>query len=51
VYAKEGIVSIKTSATAHQEDILIENIKQSAKNIPGVKEINVYVMPILPFGD
>jgi len=51
VYVREGIVSVKTSATAYQEEMLAQNIRQAAKNVPGVKEINVYVMPILPFGD
>jgi hypothetical protein len=51
VHVKKGIVSIKTSATEYQEEILVGNIKKSALNVPGVKEVNVYVMPILPFGD
>ncbi len=51
VYAKKGVISIKTSASQYQEEILVENITRAAKNVPGVKEVNVYVMPILPFGD
>jgi cytidylate kinase len=51
VYVKKGVVSIKTSATEYQEEVLAENIKKSALDVSGVKEVNVYVMPILPFGD
>jgi cytidylate kinase len=51
VHVNKGIVSVKTTATEYQEEILIGNIKKSALNVPGVKEVNVYVMPILPFGD
>jgi cytidylate kinase len=51
VDARKGIVAVRTSASPYQEEILVDNIKQAAQNIAGVKEVDVNVMPILPFGD
>ncbi len=51
VYVKKGMVAVKTSASPYQEEILVDKIKLATQNMPGVKEVNVYVMPILPFGD
>ncbi|HMK56582.1 MAG TPA: cytidylate kinase-like family protein [Dissulfurispiraceae bacterium] len=51
VYARKGVVAIKTSASPYQEEVLVANIKKAAQGVAGVNEVNVYVMPILPFGD
>ncbi|HTZ18300.1 MAG TPA: cytidylate kinase-like family protein [Dissulfurispiraceae bacterium] len=51
VYYKKGVVFVKTSASPYKEEILVNNIRQAAQSVAGVEEVNVYVMPILPFGD
>jgi cytidylate kinase len=49
--AKDGKVTIHTTAHESQEIILIEEIKEIAKTVPGVKEVLVQVHPVLPYGE
>ncbi|HMK60318.1 MAG TPA: cytidylate kinase-like family protein [Dissulfurispiraceae bacterium] len=51
IYARKGVIAIKTSASPYQEEVLAANIKKAAQGVAGVKDVDVYVMPILPFGD
>jgi len=51
VYYANGIVSVKANASPYKEEILVKNIMQAAQSVAGVNEVNVYLMPILPFGD
>ncbi len=50
VFAKDGIVRIKTSATEYREDAVVEALKLAAKSVAGVREVEIYVVPVLPFG-
>ena len=51
VYARSGIVQIKTSAPDYKEDKLVESLELAAKAVPGVKDAKVFVVPIVPFAD
>jgi cytidylate kinase len=49
--AKNGKVTIHTTAHESQEVRLIGEIKDVVKKIPGVKEVLVQVSPVLPYGE
>jgi len=50
VVAKDGVVSIKTSASdEYSEKDMTATIIETAQKITGVKKVEVYVMPVLPF--
>jgi len=51
VYARSGVVQIKTSAPDYKEDELVRNLALAAKAVPGVKDATIFVVPIVPFGD
>lgn len=51
VYARSGVVQIKTSAPDYQEDKLVKSLELTAKAVPGVKDAKVFVVPIVPFAD
>ncbi len=49
VYALDGLVSIKTSSSESSEEEISTTIKEAAQKVDGVKKVEVYVMPVLPF--
>lgn len=50
VAARDGLVSIKTSASdEYSEKDITATIAETAQKIQGVKKVEVYVMPVLPF--
>jgi cytidylate kinase len=49
VSADNGVVHIKTEAPLQQEQELVQKMEKIAKNIPGVKEIKIHVLPITPY--
>jgi cytidylate kinase len=49
--AKNGKVIITTKAHESQEVVLIEEIEEITKKVPGVKEVLVRVSPVLPYGE
>jgi cytidylate kinase len=51
VYARSGVVQIKTSAPDYHEDKLVKSLELTAKAVPGVKDAKVFVVPIVPFAD
>jgi hypothetical protein len=44
-------ISRSFTKTIGDEDEFIRGIEQSANSVNGVKEINVYITPVLPFGN
>ncbi len=50
VFARNGLLRIKTSATEYREEELVDTLTKAAREIPGVKEVEIYVVPVLPFG-
>ncbi|HXX53578.1 MAG TPA: cytidylate kinase-like family protein [Thermodesulfovibrionales bacterium] len=51
VYARSGVVQIKTIAPDYKEEELIEKLELTAKAVPGVRDARVFVVPIVPFGN
>jgi cytidylate kinase len=49
VYAHDGFVTVKTRAHESQEAKLNADIRDALKNLPGIKDIEVHVLPMLPF--
>ncbi len=49
VSAANGVVHIRTEAPLQQEPELVQKMEKIAKNIPGVKEMKIQVLPILPY--
>ncbi len=49
VSADNELVYIKTEAPLEQEPELVQKMEKIAKTIPGVKEIKIQVLPILPY--
>lgn len=49
VSARDGFVTVKTRAHESQEPKLTAEIKDSLKNIQGIKDIEVHILPMLPF--
>jgi len=51
VVAKKGVVYIRANSSKFHEDEFINGIEQSARSVSGVKDINVYIIPVLPYDD
>ena len=49
VFAQDGVITIKTSSSEYREEEITASIKEAAQKIKGVKKVEVYVMPVLPF--
>jgi len=47
VFARNGTVSIKAKATEFQDENLIHKIEEIAKSIPGVKDVEVHLAPVV----
>jgi cytidylate kinase len=51
VSAKNGVVTVKTKAAESMERDLALKMEKIAKGIPGVQEMKVHALPIVPYGD
>lgn len=49
VFAQDGVVSVKMEVPSTHEQVLINKINKKAKNVAGVKRINIDAIPITPF--
>ena len=49
VYSHDGLVRIKTSTSESSEEEISTTLKEAALKVDGVKKVEVYVMPVLPF--
>ena len=47
VFAKDGTVSIRARSTEFQEENLVHQIEEIAKRIPGVKNVEIHLVPHL----
>jgi cytidylate kinase len=48
VFAKNGLVRIKAKSPVYRTEEFVDALKKAAKEIPGVKEIENYNIPVLP---
>ena len=51
VTAENGVVDVKTKADESMEEELYQKMEAIATTIPGVKELKVHILPIVPYGD
>ncbi len=49
VSAQKGVVHIKTETLESEEQKLSKDMKKIGETIPGVKDVNIHVLPITPY--